>query len=136
MPYSGDMGYFYQIVKMAKQRSYVEMIVNKPKLEVLCQLCHSDASLFPFLWDEPFGYVLIESMVCGVPPIAFKRGAVPEIIKNGVSGFSCIDLDDMVESVLDIKKIDRQNCRQIVKEDFGVYKTYSKYQAIYDKIID
>jgi glycosyltransferase involved in cell wall biosynthesis len=45
------------------------------------------ALLFPIKWPEPFGLVMIESMACGTPVIAFRHGSVPEIMEDGVSGF-------------------------------------------------
>ncbi len=56
------------------------------------QLCPSD-------WPEPFGLVFIESMACGTPVIAYRRGSVPEIIDHGVTGFICDTLEEMTQSV-------------------------------------
>ena len=54
------------------------------------------ATLFPSDWPEPFGLVMIESLAAGTPVIALRRGSVPEVIEDGVTGFICDDVDDMV----------------------------------------
>ena len=56
------------------------------------------ATLFPSDWPEPFGLVMIESLAAGTPVIALRRGSVPEVIEDGVTGFICDDVDEMVEA--------------------------------------
>src|SRR5262249_59022141 len=50
-------------------------------------LGNARAVLFPIDWPEPFGLVMIEAMACGTPVIAWRRGSVPEIVEQGVTGF-------------------------------------------------
>ena len=57
------------------------------------------ATLFPSDWPEPFGLVMIESLAAGTPVIALRRGAVPEVLVDGVTGFICDDVDEMVDAV-------------------------------------
>ena len=56
------------------------------------------ATLFPSDWPEPFGLVMIESLAAGTPVIALRRGSVPEVIEDGVTGFICDDVDEMVQA--------------------------------------
>jgi len=70
------------------------------------------ATLFPSDWPEPFGLVMIESLAAGTPVIALRRGSVPEVIEDGVSGFICDDVDEMVEAVRRIGDIDPAACRR------------------------
>jgi glycosyltransferase involved in cell wall biosynthesis len=70
------------------------------------------ATLFPSDWPEPFGLVMIESMAAGTPVIALRRGSVPEVIEDGVSGFVCDDVDEMVAAVDRIGEIDPEACRR------------------------
>ena len=58
-------------------------VTHGEKVELLQ---HARATLFPIEWEEPFGLVMIESMACGTPVIATRRGAVPEVIEHGRSG--------------------------------------------------
>ena len=69
------------------------------------------ATLFPSDWPEPFGLVMIESMAAGTPVIALRRGSVPEVIVDGVTGFICDDVDAMVKAVGRIGEIDPRACR-------------------------
>ena len=70
------------------------------------------ATLFPSDWPEPFGLVMIESLAAGTPVIALRRGSVPEIIEDGVTGFICDDVDEMVDAVGRIDEIDPEACRR------------------------
>jgi len=54
-------------------------------------LSRAAALVFPILWDEPFGMVMIEAMACGTPVVALRRGSVPEVVVDGVTGFACAD---------------------------------------------
>ena len=70
------------------------------------------ATLFPSDWPEPFGLVMIESLAAGTPVIALRRGSVPEIIEDGVTGFICDDVEDMVRATERIGEIDPEDCRR------------------------
>jgi glycosyltransferase involved in cell wall biosynthesis len=70
------------------------------------------ATLFPSDWPEPFGLVMIESMAAGTPVIALRRGSVPEVIEDGVSGFICEHVDEMVEATRRLDEIDPDACRR------------------------
>ena len=69
------------------------------------------ALLFPIRWDEPFGMVMLESMACGTPVLAFVEGAVPEVVEDGVTGFLCKDKDDMAKAVGRVGELRREDCR-------------------------
>jgi glycosyltransferase involved in cell wall biosynthesis len=110
------------------------------------------ALLFPIEWEEPFGVVLIEAMACGTPVIAYNRGSVGEIVKDGVTGY-IIDPDDVdrpgkgsfivkkqgIEGIKEamglISKIDRSACRRHVEECFSAEKMVTHYEACYEKIL-
>ena len=70
------------------------------------------ATLFPSDWPEPFGLVMIESMAAGTPVIALRRGSVPEIIIDGVTGYICDDIDEMIAAVKRIDRLDPAQCRR------------------------
>jgi glycosyltransferase involved in cell wall biosynthesis len=79
---------------------------------------HAQATLFPIRWGEPFGMVLIESMASGTPIVAFGRGSVPEIVKDG----GCIE------------QIDRRECRRYVAERFSIQTMVEGYEAVYEQL--
>jgi glycosyltransferase involved in cell wall biosynthesis len=97
---------------------------------------YAKATLFPIQWGEPFGLVPVESMACGTPVIAFNRGAVPEIIVNGKTGFVVDSVDDMIEAVGLIDHIDPRECRRHVRHHFSITRMAHNYQELYHQIID
>lgn len=95
----------------------------------------AQALLFPITWEEPFGMVMIEAMACGTPVIAYRRGSVPEIVRDGKTGFIVDNLDGMVEAIGRIREIDRAACRKHVEENFTVEKMVKGYESAYARII-
>ncbi|NOZ25412.1 MAG: glycosyltransferase family 4 protein [Nitrospirae bacterium] len=96
---------------------------------------HARATLFPIQWGEPFGLVLIESMACGTPVIALNRGAVPEIVADGKTGFVVDSLDAMIVAVSCIDGIDPCECRRHVEENFSIESMACKYSGLYRKAV-
>jgi glycosyltransferase involved in cell wall biosynthesis len=90
------------------------------------------ATLFPIRWGEPFGMVLIESMASGTPVLAFGKGAVPEIIDDGKTGFISDSVDSMVSALRNIELIDRRACREHVQMNFSTQLMASRYAAVYE----
>jgi glycosyltransferase involved in cell wall biosynthesis len=103
---------------------------NKPEL-----LAGAAATLFPSDWPEPFGLVMIESMAAGTPVIALRRGAVPEVLRHGVTGFICDDVDEMVEAVHRLDEIDPAACREQAAR-FGPAPMCAAYESVYRSLAD
>lgn len=93
------------------------------------------ATLIPIRWEEPFGLVIAESMACGTPPIAMRRGAAPEIIADGKTGFLCESLDDMAEAVERCASIDPRECRRRVEECFSVDRMVDGYLDLFEEVL-
>jgi glycosyltransferase involved in cell wall biosynthesis len=91
------------------------------------------ATLFPSDWPEPFGLVMIESMAAGTPVIALRRGSVPEIIIDRVTGFICEDVDEMVEAVDHVDQLDPAACRRHAAT-FDVAAMCSAYEHVYRSV--
>lgn len=96
------------------------------------------ATLFPIQWDEPFGNVQIESMACGTPVITFNRAAMPESMRNEISGFLVKDGDirEMVKAVKDIEKLDRAKVRKWAENNFSLDKYIDKHEKMYQRLIN
>ena len=94
------------------------------------------ALLFPIEWEEPFGLVMIEAMACGTPVIAWRRGSVPEVVDEGVTGFVVDDLDDAVRAVGRIKEIDRKTCRRTFEARFDAERMAQRYVRAYRQAIE
>ena len=95
-------------------------------------LGRAKALLFPIEWDEPFGMVMIEAMACGTPVIAFKRGSVPEVIENGVTGFIVDDNAGMEKKIADLDLIDRNLCREAAIKKYNVDVIANNYLGLFE----
>lgn len=94
-------------------------------------LRNAKALLFPVKWEEPFGLVMIEAMAGGTPVIAFNRGAVSEIVEDGVTGFIVEDLEGMCAAIGKIPLLNRSACRRHVQESFSIEGTARAVVACY-----
>lgn len=110
-----------------KQIIYVGEVNDEQKSNYLGK---AKAMLFPIIWDEPFGIVMIESMICGTPVIAFNRGSVNEVIDEGITGFKVNDKYEMAEALLKISSIDRNNCHCHAKSRFDISVIASQYLSV------
>lgn len=111
---------------------YVGPVDDAAKNELLR---NAAALLFPIEWEEPFGIVLVEAMACGTPVLAFPRGAVPEVLTPGVTGYLCRDVDEMVSQVGNIPALSRVACRRAVEEHFSDSVIVSQYEALYRQLL-
>jgi len=92
--------------------------------------------LMPIAWEEPFGLVMAESCACGTPVIAFARGSVPEVIRDGVNGFACGSIDAAIAAVGAIDRIDRRAVRADCGARFGGSVIADAYESLYRELID
>lgn len=98
-------------------------------------LSNAIALLFPIDWPEPFGLVMIESMACGTPVVAYRQGSVPEVIEHGVNGFIVDDLDQAVQAVRNISLIERRDCRKSFEDRFTADRMAKDYVEVYQHMI-
>jgi glycosyltransferase involved in cell wall biosynthesis len=98
-------------------------------------LGEASALLFPVEWPEPFGLVMIEAMACGTPVIAFRRGSVPEIVENGTSGFIVDTVEQAVDAVHRIPRLDRSRVRATFEQRFTVERMAQEYVEIYRTLV-
>lgn len=95
---------------------------------------HARATVFPIQWGEPFGLVLVESMACGTPVIAFDKGAVPEIVAHGTTGFVVRTFSAMAAAIGRIDTIDPRACRAHVRDRFSLTAMARNYTELYHRI--
>jgi glycosyltransferase involved in cell wall biosynthesis len=93
------------------------------------------AFLMPILWDEPFGIVMVEAMACGTPVLGFNRGAVPEVVEDGVTGFVREDVDGLVSACGRLDEIDRAACRSRVEQLYSDDVVVETYLEIYRRLV-
>jgi len=89
------------------------------------------ALLMPIDWPEPFGLVMIESMACGAPVIAFNRGSVPEVIEEGLTGFIVEDEVGAIGAVERLDMLSRAHVRARFEERFTARRMAADYLAVY-----
>jgi len=94
------------------------------------------AFLMPILWDEPFGIVMVEAMACGTPVLGMARGAVPEVVQHGLTGFVEHDVDGLVADVARLPEIDRSACRTRVEELYSDKTVVDGYEALYYSLVE
>ncbi|MBU1119288.1 glycosyltransferase family 4 protein [Patescibacteria group bacterium] len=112
--------------------TYIGEVSGKTKNSFLK---NAKALLCPIEWEEPFGLTLIEAMACGTPVIAFNRGAIPEIIAHGKTGYIVENVDEMVEAMGKVDAISREECRKHVEEKFSSKKMASAYENVYYSLV-
>jgi glycosyltransferase involved in cell wall biosynthesis len=99
-------------------------------------LGNARALLFPIDWPEPFGLVMIESLACGTPVIAWRNGSVPEVIDDGRTGFIVESVAEAVEAVGRIVDLNRHACRQAFEDRFDAEGMARKYVEVYKRLIE
>jgi glycosyltransferase involved in cell wall biosynthesis len=97
-------------------------------------LGNSMAMLFPIQWNEPFGLVMIEAMACGTPVIALRGGSVPEVVRDGISGYVCDNIEQMVERVRNLS-LAPSTIRKYAEQEFSVSVMVKKYIDLYTEIV-
>lgn len=88
------------------------------------------ALLMPIRWEEPFGLTMAEAMACGTPVIAFRRGSVPEVVKDKKTGFIVENTAEMIEAVEKVSKISRSDCRKHVEQNFTLDHMIRGYEQV------
>jgi glycosyltransferase involved in cell wall biosynthesis len=119
------------LVRAHPNVEYVGEIDEDAKAEFLG---NAAALLFPIDWPEPFGLVMIEAMACGTPVVAFRRGSVPEVLDNGLTGFVVEGPDDAVAALAKIDTLDRAAVRRHFERHFTAARMAHDYVAVYERI--
>ena len=135
--YDEDRNYYHNSIEplLRESRSFVEFIGEvggKDKDELMG---NAYAFLFPIDWPEPFGLVMIESLACGTPVIAWNNGSVPEVISNGVTGFVVDSVDQAVNAVEGVSGLSREACRRAFEQRFDARRMAHDYVEVYSRVI-
>jgi glycosyltransferase involved in cell wall biosynthesis len=131
-----DRAYYEGVVAELLRQPHVEMVGEVGQDEKVPFLGGARALVFPVDWPEPFGLVMIEALACGTPVIAFRRGSIPEVIDEGVTGFVVDSVDEAVDAAARIGEIDRERCRRVFVERFSARRMAADYAALYERMID
>ncbi len=93
------------------------------------------ALLHPIGFDEPFGLSVVEAMACGTPVVAFRRGSMPEVIQDGVTGFLVETVEEAVAAVARVGDLERRACRRWVEERFSRRQMVDGYLEVYERVL-
>lgn len=96
------------------------------------------ALLAPITWDEPFGLILIEAMLCGCPVVAFPRGSVPELVEEGTTGVIVETLEEMAAAIAPsgaVDRISRGRCRAHARQRFSRARLVADYERLYADVL-
>jgi glycosyltransferase involved in cell wall biosynthesis len=124
--------------------SEIEPLLDNPLIEYVGEIGEADkprflgeamALLFPIDWPEPFGLVMIESLACATPVIARPCGSVSEIITPGRTGFLAHSLDEIVEALRNLDRLDRAECRREAEARFSAERMVDDYDAVYERLV-
>lgn len=131
----GDQEYFDEAIKPQIGKN-IEMIGEILRVtDKNAFLGKAKACLFPIVWDEPFGLVMVEAMASGTPVIAFDKGSVPEVIEDGRSGFIVKSEDQMIDAVKKIDSLDRRYCHDYAVNKFNIENMVDGYINAYKQVM-
>jgi glycosyltransferase involved in cell wall biosynthesis len=97
-------------------------------------LGNAHALVFPIDWEEPFGLVMMEALACGTPVVAFRRGSVPEVIDDGITGFVVDGVESAIKAVARVSELDRRSCRLAFEQRFDSRRMTGDYLEVYRQI--
>jgi len=127
--------YFERVVRPLLSGPQVEFIGEISDSEKSDFLGAANALLFPVDWPEPFGLAMIEALACGTPVIARPCGSVPEVLRDGVTGFVAGGIENLVKAVRRIGGLSRRACRQEFETRFTAAVMAANYERIYYDLV-
>ena len=129
-----DREYFETVIKPMLTDPRVEFVGEIGEAQKDDFLGDAAALLFPIDWPEPFGLVMIEAMACGTPVIAFRCGSVPEVMRDGVSGYVVDTLDEAVAATARVARAAaRRRAAPTSRSASRRARMASDYVAVYER---
>ncbi|WP_091350330.1 glycosyltransferase family 4 protein [Micromonospora rhizosphaerae] len=126
--------YFEQVVEPMLDED-VTLVLNAGRDAALRLLLDARCLIMPVQWDEPFGMVMVEAMATGTPVVALRRGAVPELVRQGVTGLICDSVDELPAALRESTRLDPADCVAHVGEDFSAERMASGYAEVFRRFL-
>jgi glycosyltransferase involved in cell wall biosynthesis len=130
-----DEEYFRSEIEPRLKQPGIDFIGEIDERRKAAFLGEARALLFPIEWPEPFGLVMIEAMACGTPVLAFRRGSVPEVIDDGVTGWTVDSIEEANCKLGRVLGLDRARVRRRFEERFTVARMAKDYVRVYERLI-
>jgi len=131
-----DEEYFKREIAPLLSEPGVEFIGEIDERRKTGFLGDAGALLFPIDWPEPFGLVMIEAMACGTPVLAFRRGAVGEVLQNGVTGYLVDTIEEAIAALPRVVGLDRRTVRRQFEARFTSTRMAKDYANVYKFLLD
>lgn len=131
---NADFAYWREEIRPLVRSSDVEFLGEIGEADKAAFLGEATALLFPIDWPEPFGIVMIEAMACGTPVIAWPRGAAPEVVEQGVTGFLVESLEAATAAVGAAARLDRAAVRAGFERRFRIERVAADYLRVYRQL--
>ena len=132
---NADKRYYDDHIAPLLGASHVEFVGEIGEHEKAEFLGNAAALLFPIVWPEPFGLVMIEAMACGTPVIAYRNGSVQEVIEDGVTGFIVDEEEAAAKAMAKLRHLDRSQIRQTFERRFTARRMAEDYVKVYQRVI-
>ncbi len=125
-------------------KTEIEPLLAQPHVEYIGEiddaqkgefLGNAAGLIFPIQWREPFGLAMIEAMACGTPVIAFRKGSVPEVVDEGITGFVVEDEDGAVQAARRLAALDRRRIRGVFERRFTARRMAQDYVQLYQRLL-
>jgi glycosyltransferase involved in cell wall biosynthesis len=133
---NADREYFANCIKPLLTQPHVEFIGEIEEHQKSEFLGNAAGLVFPIAWSEPFGLSMIEAMACGAPVVANRRGSVPEVVDDGITGFIVDNEDEAVDAVGRLSTLDRTRVRRVFEDRFTAHRMAKDYLAVYRQLIE
>ncbi len=134
-----DTAYFEQVIQpqLRARKHDLEYVGQLSRPDLWSLMGHASAVLLPIAWDEPFGLVAAEALAAGCPVIAYARGALPEIISDGETGFLIPpgDIHAAAQAISAASTLSRAACRARAQEHFSIARMLDHYERFYAQML-
>ena len=130
-----DESYFREVVQPMLSTEGVDFIGEINERDKGPFLRDATALLFPICWPEPFGLVMIEAMACGTPVLAYRAGAVPEVVDEGVTGMIVDNIDQARIASVQVAALNRRKVRRRFEERFTARRMATDYVRVYQGLV-
>lgn len=136
-PFSYHQDYFQQqiVPRLRNMGDRARLMTGISLSEKLTLLRDARAVLIPSLANETSSLIAMEAMASGTPAVAFRRGALPEVVADGATGFIVDSAEEMAEAIARIAEIDARACRRHVEQHFAATRMAAEYEQLYRQII-